>query len=692
MSASPGLSTVQPTDAAFAAFRTPRSVAVVGASADPTKWGHWIAKGALTGMAQRKVWLVNRTGNDVLGHPTYADIADLPGVPELVVVCVPGSHVAGVVRDAAALGTKAFLTITAALSAPDSVREVLDSHGARMVGPNSLGLFDAEADLRLAWGEFTKGALAIVSQSGQLGSEIAGFADDAGLGVSRFVSVGNQWDVSARDVLDDLVTHTTTEAVAVYLESFDGGPEIVAALRKLRDAGKPVIVLSTGASESSRRLAASHTGSLTSSTDLIDAACRAAGAVRVDTPLELVDLAGILGSVGIPAGNRVAIVSDSGGQGGIAADVAGRADLDVPSLSADLRTELQRHLTTAAATSNPIDLAGAGEADLRTYAQMYRTLATSGEVDAVVLTGYFGCYGTDTPSLIPLELDVADELAALVERHRVPLIVHSMSADSPTVHRLREHGIPVHHDIARTLRSLGHANLLRIHPGRTASPLAPLRIGPSETYGRARDSLQEQGIRFTPARTVACGADVEAATEELTAPYVLKAGWIAHKTEVGGIALGLTDAAQATAALLDMQHRLGDGEYVLEEQDTDRNVVEILVGARRDRDLGPTITVGGGGTEAELWQDVRTELAPVGIATARDMLTTLRTWKLLTGWRGKPAVDVDSLAAVIARVSEILVADDTIAELEINPVRVGTGGSLAADALVVRRADIEDRR
>jgi acyl-CoA synthetase (NDP forming) len=317
------------------------------------------------------VWLVNRRAAEVLGQSCRPTVGDLPQTPDFVVLGVPPHHVLPVVRDALAKDCRAFLTITAGPGAVEAeLATLLRESDARMIGPNSLGLFNAATQLRLAWGNFTPGSLAIVSQSGQLGSEIAGLGARAGLGMSRFYSVGNQLDVGAVDVLESLVSDEHTTTVALYLESFADGARIVATLEARHRAGKHALVLTTAASEGSRRLARSHTGSMTSALDVVDAARRAAGALRVTSPRELVDAARALDTTAPPAGRRVAIISDSGGQGGIAADLATDRGLRTPVFTDRLQAGLRDLLPAAAAVSNPVDLADAGEADLQIYARV----------------------------------------------------------------------------------------------------------------------------------------------------------------------------------------------------------------------------------------------------------------------------------------------------------------------------------
>ena len=674
------------------AFVDPSSVAVVGATEDRAKWGYWLTTGALAGADRRQVWLVNRRAAQVLGQPCRPTVGDLPGTPDLVVVCVPPQHVLPVVRNALAKGCRAFLAITAGLGADEAeLAAMLRRAGARMIGPNSLGLFNAATQLRLAWGNFTPGRLAIVSQSGQLGSEIAGLGARVGLGVSRFCSVGNQLDVKAVDVLESLVADEHTTTVALYLESFADGARIVTALEALRRAGKHPLVLTTGASEGSRRLARSHTGSMTSALDVVDAACRAAGALRVATPRELVDAARVLDTTAPPGGRRVAIISDSGGQGGIAADLATAQGLPAPVFTDRLQADLRALLPAAAAVSNPVDLAGAGEADLQVYARVAELVAASGEADSIVLSGYLGCYGEDSPNLVDAESAVIDRLGSLVRRHRtdaarVPLIVHSMSAASPAVTRLREHRVPVFDTIDAALGALGHVTRLggKPRPAPAAERIdAPV---PAPGYWAARTFLTALGIAMPEARRVTDAAGFAEACASLRPPLVLKAGWIEHKSEHRAVITGLGPDT-AAAEFREMYERLGPGEYVVEEQDTRPGVVEMLIGARRDRDFGPTVTVGHGGVHAELWRDVSLELAPVDRRTAAGMLDRLRSRRLLDGWRGQPAVDREALIDAIVTVSEAIAATTGVADIEVNPIRVGPEGALAVDALVVPRTE-----
>lgn len=682
--------------ALLACFTDPRSVVVVGASADPAKWGFWLAKGALRGAHRRSVHLVNARGAVIAGHRSVATLDAVPGRLDLVVLCVPAGAVPALVDEALERGAQGFLIITAgidtALDDPGLERRLAErirAAGARLVGPNCLGIYDAAHELELAWGSFWPGSLAVVSQSGQLGLELASLAAHAGLGISRFVSIGNQVDVTAVDVLDDLVTHETTKAVLLYLEDFTDGRTLLVTLDRLRAAGKPVVVLTVGASDASRAAALTHTGALTTETDVVRAACRAVGAVLVDTPAQAIDLAQLLLGSPLPTGRRIAVVSDSGGQGAVAADTLVREGLQVPTLRAETSDRLAALLPAAAGVANPVDLAGAGERDLTTYAAVVETLLGSGEIDAVVLTGYLGCYGADAPELLDRELEVVKTLADAVVVHARPVVVHSMSHDSDAVRSMRAHAVPTLATIDAVARSLALAADRAGRPDQglpTAAP-ASTGVGVALPYLQGREVLAGAGVAFPEAEAVRTREQVREAASRLTAPYVLKAGWLEHKTEVGGVVTGLSDPDAAVFAYDEMSHRLGTGDYVLEAMDRRPHVVELIVGARRDPTFGPLVLVGLGGVVAELYQDVQLSLAPVHEQEALQMLQLLKGSPLLTGWRGSPPVDIAAAARAVAAVSRLLVERPDLAECEINPLRVGPDGAIAVDALVLPTGD-----
>lgn len=662
-------------------FSDPQSVAVVGASPNRAKWGYWLAAGAFTGAHRRNVHLVSARGSEILGHPCVPTLSALDEAPELVALSVPGPAVGEVVDEALAMGTRGFLGITASVAAEDAIAARIRAAGARLIGANSLGIYDAEGELDLSWGNFTPGPMAIVSQSGQLGSELARLGQRNGIGVSRFVSIGNQTDVTATELLVNLVDHEPTKVVIVYLESFAGGENLFAALRALRAAGKPTILLTIGASTAGSRLARSHTGSLTAPIDIVDAACRVAGVLRAQSPSEAIDVARSVIAGAAPAGRRTVIVGDSGGQCGVAADQATAHGLSVPALSAATDAVLTELLPSGAATSNPVDLAGAGEADMTNYVRAVSQALADPGIDSAVLTGYFGCYGVDNPDLMSTELDAARKIASAAAAAGKPLYVHSMEPSGTVADALWESGVPTFGTVEPLVRAIAGTAVYGDEVRFVASG-SETGTAPTHGYWNARAMLTNLGVTFPAGAVVTTRDEAVTAATALSEPLVLKAAWLEHKSDVGGVKTGLS-TDQVADAFDDMYARLGDGRYFLEEMDTRPDGVEVLIGCQRHPDLGMTVTVGTGGTATEVYADIAMEMAPVDSDTAANMLSRLKAHKLLTGWRGKPATDTTALADVVAAISRFAAADRRITEIELNPVRVTPSGVIALDALIV---------
>ena len=672
------------------AFRDPRCVALVGASADPMKWGNWYAPGLLAGRHRREVVLVNERGITIDGVESVRNLHEAPVAPELVVICVPPAAVPAAIDESLAVGATGLLVITAGIDqvlgagAEQQLAERVRAAGARLIGPNCVGLVDNSTELHVQWLDRTPGALAVVSQSGRVALDAAAAAAACGLGISRFVSLGNQIDVDAADMLTDLIDHEPTRVVALYAESFGDGRRVVEAIARLHDSGRRTVVLTVGASAAASAAARSHTGSLTSSMDVVEAACRAAGAIRVQSPQQLIDAVRMLAAPHLPRGRRIAIVGDSGGGGAIGADLAAAAGLEVPPFPAATQTALAAQLEYNASVVNPIDLGGAGAIDYADFARIVDASATSGAVDMVLLTSHYGAYSLDYPETTDDEVAVAHDICAIANTHRVPVVVHCSAADSPTLRALGAGGVTTHTSVERAISAAAAAaNAATRHP-------RPLQAGPDRVDPSALADLTDPrallgavGVTFPTSMVVHDHAAAVAAAGALRPPLALKADWIEHKTEVGGVVLGLADATAVGAAVEAMSARLGPGPYRVEEMDTRPHVVEVLVGMQRDPAFGPVVTVGAGGAFAELLRDTTMELAPLDEDTAIEMLGRLRCQALLDGWRGAPAVDIAALARVIVAVGDLAVARPDLAEIELNPVRVGPTGAMAVDVLVV---------
>jgi acetate---CoA ligase (ADP-forming) len=674
----------------LSALFDPRSVAVVGASAVPGKWGYLLAEGALRGESRRSVYLVNRRGGEILGRRAYASLTEVPDAPELVILTVPASGLEESVDEALAVGAKALVAISAGLgemgaegrAREGAIVERVRAAGAVLVGPNCLGVYDAGAELELCSEDLVPGSIGLVSQSGNLALEVGLIAQEFGLGFSRFVSIGNQADVEAWEVLESFAAHEPTKLIAVYLEDFRDGR---AFARSCASAGKPVVLLAGGATEAAARAARSHTGALASDLSAIRAAAVAAGIELVSSPKEVVDVAQALLAGRRPRGKRIALAADGGGHTVVASDLAAAVGLELPALSEATRARLAEALPPTATLTNPIDFAGGGEQDISSFAKVARALLESGEVDAVLFTGYFGGYAHYSEEFERREVESAEGMAKAAADTGVPLLAHTMYWRSPPAAMLRESRVPVFREVEAAVRVAG-----RLADGTPEAllgvPDLPDPAGPVTAeagYFTARELLAGSGVPFAEARRVAGLEEAVVAAAEIGYPVVLKALGELHKSDSGGVAVGLGGPEDLNEAFERMEAALSPPAYSVEAMAPLSQGLELIVGSKRDPRFGPILLVGAGGLYAEVVKDVAVALAPVSEAAAEALFRSLQIAPLLDGARGRPPVDVAAAARAAAAVSRFAAEHPEIAEVEVNPLLALPDGALGLDARIV---------
>ncbi|MFG2309262.1 acetate--CoA ligase family protein [Streptomyces sp. NPDC048566] len=680
----------------LSALFDPFSVAIVGASDDPAKYGHAIATQALRSGHSRPVHLVNRRGATVLGRTAATSLSAIGDPVDLAVISVPAAGFEAAVDEALACEARAIVAITAGFAETGAagrerqraVAERVRAAGAVMVGPNCLGITDNTTGLHLASDHFTPGRVALLSQSGNLALELQLRCQPHGLGFSRFVSLGNQADVTLVDLLADCARHEGTDAIAVYAEDFADGRAFAEAAAV---AGKPVVLLTAGRGHASARSAQSHTGALTTSNDVVTAACRDAGVELVATPRELTTVLAALSGGRRAKGRRVAVLTDGGGHGVIAADAVEATGLGVPELAPVTQARVGEALWEQSAVGNPVDLAGMGEQDPSSYAATVATLLDADDTDAVLMTGYFGGYAAAVDGLCggsavlsEGEQAAARSIAARMDGGGKPLVVQSMYPESPSCRILVAAGVPVFaatEDAARALAVLaagasGHRTVVASLPA-ADEPLT------HTGYLEIRRALEAAGVAFPAAREIRDEAELLAAADDIAGPYVLKALHLLHKSDAGGVALGLADRDDLVAAFRDMRERLRAPSYSVEEMADLSEGIELIVGVNRDPRFGPVAMVGLGGILAEALKDIDFGLAPLPAGRALDLLRGLRTASLLDGVRGRPAVDVEAAAQAVERITAFAAAHPEIAELEVNPLLVRPDGVFALDSRAV---------
>ena len=673
----------------------PRSIAVVGASDDCAEWGGTVTASLLASRRDdRPLYLVNQRRSTVQGAPAVRSLREVPEA-ELVLLVVPAEGFEEAVEDALAVGARALVVISAGLGelGEEGRRRELAAAarvraaGAVMAGPNCPGVADTGSGLHaVAYMRVPAGEIGFVSQSGGVGEEVITRARRSGLGFTRFATVGNQADLEVADVLWSFMGHEQTRVIAVYVEDLRDGRELARAAAALVAAGKPLVLASPGRSAAAARAARSHTGSLTSPSAVVDAVCRATGAVRADSPAELVDLAAALLAGRLPGGPRLAVVSDGGGNGALAADAAVAAGLRVPRFSDALIERLGEVLPPNAGRLNPIDFAMAA-ADPQAHPRVARVLAGSGEIDALLVGGEFGFWGANFPDLrreADAEQATARQLAELARETGLAMVGQTVHADSPAASLLRAGGVPVYRDLHTAVTVLGKlaARVAATPAGVPALPAPALRLTGDGGYWAAREVLSAAGLPFVAARRAAGLEECLWAAAELGYPVALKALVAEHKSEGGGVMLDIPDPAALEHAVRRLQKRLAAAAFSVERM-APRDGVELIIGCRWDPRFAAVLTVGFGGVFAEVLDDTLTALAPVAEDEIERLLRGLRGAPLLLGARGRPPMDLRAAARAAATLSRFAAAHPDLSDVEINPLLVLPEGVLALDARLV---------
>jgi acetyl coenzyme A synthetase (ADP forming)-like protein len=700
--------------AAGAAMRkvlSPRSVAVVGASRRRGTVGGELFHNLLAAGFTGPVYPVNPKARAVQSVAAYPTVDDLPGPVDMAVVAVPAAQVVPVARACAARGVGALVVLSAgfAESGPEGAElqeallRVCRQAGMRLVGPNCLGVIntDPKVGLDATFGPTLpkRGRVGFGSQSGALGLAIVDYANDLGLGLSSFVSVGNKADVSGNDLLGYWQDDPDTDVVLLYLESF-GNPRKFARFARRLARTKPIVAVKAGRSVAGVRATSSHTGALLAASDVsVDALFRQAGVIRTDTLSELFDVAKLLATQPAPAGRRVAIVTNAGGPGILCADTCEATGLAVPVLSEDVRSRLAAILPAAAATGNPVDLLAAAPPER--YSRAIELVAGSGEVDAVIVIHVPPMAGEQGTGKVA----AAIHRAATQTPSGVTMLAAFMrSGEGPAELRDGTHQIPCYQfpeEAARALaRAVDRGEWLRRPEGRTptlpgirqeeaAALLADALAGGPRwlTIQESARLLDCYGLPMAAWRLARTPRQAGELAARLGGPVALKAvaPGLLHKTEAGAVRLGLQGRSAVSRAAADLQQALEAAGQRPEEflvQRMASGVAELLVGVVHDPTFGPVVAVGAGGITAELLGDVTVRLAPLTDLDAAEALHQLKTFPLLDGWRGAPKADQAALQDLVLRVGLLADNHPEIAELDLNPVIAGPEGAIIVDVRV----------
>ena len=688
-------------------FFAPESIVVVGVAREPGKVGHFVFNNLLEGGFSGSVWPVNPHADKILGHQCYASVDALPGVPDLAVIAVPAVAVSDVIAQCGRAGIRSVVVLSAGFKETGPAgarleRELVVAATAgdvRVLGPNSLGLVATPTSLNAAFaGSMPRtGGVAFLSQSGALGTGILDESAAEGPGIAYFVSLGNRADVAEHDLLTAWNGDPRVRVAAGYLESVKDGPAFIAAAKAFVKHA-PLVLLKAGTSDAGARAVSSHTGSLAGSDVAYDAALRGAGILRVRTTEQLMDAALVFDLLPVPSGPGVALLTNAGGLGVLATDEAERRGLALASLEADTVAALRSCLPDAAAFYNPVDVLG--DAPPERYTEAMAALTADPGVRTLVVML--------TPQAMSRPSDTAREIVAVAESCGLPVIACFVGGEAVAEARviLRDGGVPC---FPSPERAVFAASLLESYRQSRAvsleEPVAPeadLTVATAEleaARAEGRAFVTDEGAaRIAEAFgiPVPCGSVVSDSSGAIKIasdcgyPVAMKISSpdILHKSDVGGVVIGIADAealAIAYDALLERIRRRAPGASVrgVYVQAMVGGGRELIVGIDRDATFGPLLMVGLGGVYVEVLKDVTFRPCPVSPKDAKAMLASLGGYALLRGVRGEQAADLDAAADIISRVSWMATMLPQIVELDINPVIVRDRG-LGATAADVR--------
>jgi acetyl coenzyme A synthetase (ADP forming)-like protein len=691
----------------------PRSIAVIGAARKRGTIAAEVFHNLVQFGFQGAVYPVNPRASVVQSVRAYANVEEIPDAVDLAVLVVPAAQVVETIDACGRKGVRAVVVITAgfAETGPDgaamqqALADRARSYGMRVVGPNCLGVLNANPDVRMG-ATFAPnfppfGGVAVCSQSGALGLAILDLALEVGMGISSFVSIGNRADVSAADLIAYWEHDPDTKVILLYLENLGDPAEFLEIARRV-SRKKPVAVVKSGRTEAGRRAASSHTGALAGMDVAVDALLGQCGVLRTDTIHELFDVAMLLSTQPVPKGPRMAILTNAGGPGIMATDACESRGLKVPTLTEATRAALREFLPAAASVGNPVDMIASASAEH--YERSLRLLLADPGVDGV-LTLFV------TP-IVTKPTDVAEAILRATRDAQKPIVACMMGSQGvpEAVAALREARIPTYTFPEAAAAALARAARYGDYRARGEDTAPPLSIDaakrddatailgkplPAGARGRwlppdeVRTVLEAYGIA-TPRQAIARSGDEAARlAAEIGFPVALKliAKGITHKTDVGGVRLGLRDESEvreAYLAMLGRLHELGrtaDMEGVLLQRMADRGI-ETFVGATRDPEFGHLIGFGLGGVQVELLKDVVFRVALLGALDAAEMVDGIRARALLEGFRGGPVADKAALTDVLLRVGRLVADFPQIAEVDLNPVIARPDGAIAVDARI----------
>jgi acetyltransferase len=676
----------------------PTSVAVVGASPDPARLGHRVLKNVIENGYPGRIYPIHPTAADVLGHPAYASVLDVPEPIELAVLVIPPQFVLQVVEDCGKKGVKGLVVITAGFKEVGGAGAQLEQRlvklvrrfNMRMVGPNCLGVIDTISQLNASFAALMPGAgeIAFMSQSGAICTAILDWSKSENIGFSRFVSLGNKADVDEVALLRSWGADPQNKVILAYLEGISDGPGFIEAARDVTKR-TPVIAIKSGTTAAGTRAISSHTGSLAGSESAYEAAFSQSGIIRARTMEQLFDFALAFAYQPLIAGPRIAIVTNAGGPGIIATDAIERAGLQMAEFSAATVAALQAALPATANVFNPIDVIGDARADR--YRVGIQAALADPAVDAVLVLF--------TPQAGSEAEETVRVMAELAANQPKPILASYMGAYSigPALELLNTHKIPNYQFPERAVASLAamyqhrvwreqpSANYAKfsVDKARVRQLFSEVRASGRVELGEveAREVMAAYGMRLPESRLARSPEEAVQIATEIGFPVVMKISSpdILHKSDIGGVRVGIADAQSASDAYELIAYRARKYSpnarvWGVLVQEMARKGREVLVGVSRDPQFGALIGFGMGGIYVEVLKDVEFRLAPLSRQEVSAQVRAIRSFPLLEGVRGEQPADLVAAEDVVLRVSQLVSDFPEIDDMDINPLVVDNRG------------------
>ena len=707
-------------ESSLGSFFKPKTVAVIGASEKPGGVGRALLENLST--FKGALYPVNAAREIVLGRKAYKSISAVPAQVDLAVIATPAPTVPAIIRECVQAGVKAAIVISAGFKeigaeGTELERQIMEATKdtpLRIIGPNCLGVMAPHLSLNATFSKdmARAGNLAILTQSGALGTAIIDWSLRERIGFSAFVSIGSMLDIGWGDLIRYLGKDKQTQSIMIYMESVGDAPAFLAAVREVAPI-KPIVVIKVGRTDAAAKAAASHTGALTGSDEVLNAAFNRAGVLRVETIEEFFSIAKVLSKQPIPKGPRLSIVTNAGGPGVLATDMLVEAGGQLATITPETLAELNKVLPPQWSHNNPIDILG--DADASRYAAAVALAAKDPGADGVLVIL--------TPQAMTDPIATADLLRSYAKMEGKPLLTSWMGGSRAKTGRviLNEAGIPMFDypdEAAKAFANLWRYKSSQLPRPQVKAPATPAPVAPEPdtakvtalidavrsrkgtllTEYESKQVLSAYGIPTVETRLAVTQAEAIACAQDIGFPVVIKlhSDTITHKTDVGGVRLNIRDAGEvrnaweAIESAVKAKHGPGHFQGVTVQPMVMLKGCELILGASIDPQFGPVLLFGAGGVLVEVFKDRALGLPPLDPYLARRLMEQTKIFKVIKGVRGRASVDLAALDQILVRFSRLVAEQRWISEIDINPLLASPERILALDArIVLHGADVK---